>query len=65
MDVPARLPRTGAMPRPDVLERGVDTLPGVGPAVQRKLARLGIATVGDLLAHRPRRYETAADERTV
>jgi ATP-dependent DNA helicase RecG len=33
--------------------------------VQRKLARLGIVTVGDLLAHRPRRYETAADERTV
>jgi ATP-dependent DNA helicase RecG len=53
------------MPRPDVLERGVDTLLGVGPAVQRKLARLGIVTVGDLLAHRPRRYETAADERTV
>ncbi|HEX5582057.1 ATP-dependent DNA helicase RecG [Gaiella sp.] len=64
-DLPERLPRTGAMPRPDVLERGVDTLLGVGPAVQRKLARLGIVTVGDLLAHRPRRYETAADERTV
>jgi ATP-dependent DNA helicase RecG len=53
------------MPRPDVLERGVDTLLGVGPGVQRKLARLGFVTVGDLLAHRPRRYETAADERTV
>ena len=53
------------MPRPEALELGVDTLAGVGPAVRRKLARLGIATVGDLLAHRPRRYESAAEERTV
>ena len=44
------------MPRPDVLERSVDTLPGVGPAVRRKLGRLGIATIGDLLLHTPRRY---------
>jgi ATP-dependent DNA helicase RecG len=53
------------MPRPDALERPVETLTGVGPAVLRKLGRLGIATVGDLLAHRPRRYETAAEERSV
>ena len=64
-DLPARLPRTRAVPRPDVLERPVDTLTGVGPAVRRKLGRLGIATVGDLLAHRPRRYESAAEERRV
>ena len=64
-DPPATLPRTGAVPRPDVLERAVDTLPGVGPAVRRKLGRLGIATIGDLLAHRPRRYESAAEERTI
>ena len=65
MDRPARLPRTGAVPRPDVLERPVETLSGVGPALRRKLGRLGIETVGDLLAHRPRRYESAAEERTV
>jgi ATP-dependent DNA helicase RecG len=53
------------VPRPEVLERGVETLAGVGPALRRKLGRLGIATVGDLLAHRPRRYESAAEERTV
>jgi ATP-dependent DNA helicase RecG len=29
---------------------------------QRKLGRLGLATVRDVLEHRPRRYETAADE---
>jgi ATP-dependent DNA helicase RecG len=65
VDPLARLPRTGGVPRPESLERDVDTLPGVGPAVRRKLARLGIATVGDLLAHRPRRYETAAEQRTI
>ena len=48
-----------------MLERPVESLAGVGPAVRRKLGRLGIATVGDLLAHRPRRYETAAEERTI
>ena len=53
------------MPRPEALERSVETLPGVGPAVRRKLGRLGIATVGDVLAHRPRRYESAAEERTI
>ena len=33
--------------------------------MRRKLGRLGIATVGDVLAHRPRRYESAAEERTI
>ena len=64
-EAPARWPSTGSLPRPDVLERPVDTLPGVGPAVRRKLARLGVETVGDVLAHRPRRYESAAEERTI
>jgi ATP-dependent DNA helicase RecG len=53
------------MPRPEVLERPVETLAGVGPALRRKLGRLGIATIGDLLAHRPRRYESAAEQRTI
>jgi len=34
----------------------------VGPAVTKKLAKLGLRTIGDLLAHRPHRYEAAADE---
>ncbi|HSP72118.1 MAG TPA: DEAD/DEAH box helicase, partial [Gaiellaceae bacterium] len=38
------------------------TLPGVGPAVARRLAKLGLYTVRDLLFHRPRRYEAAAEE---
>jgi len=53
------------MPRPEVLARPVETLPGVGPAVARKLSRLGLETTGEVLAHRPRRYESAAEERTV
>ncbi|RDI73809.1 recG: ATP-dependent DNA helicase RecG [Gaiella occulta] len=46
-------------------ERDVDTLPGVGPAVRKRLSRLGLRTVGDLLAHRPRRYEHPVDERSI
>jgi ATP-dependent DNA helicase RecG len=53
------LPRS---PRPDRLELGLDTLPGVGPTIQRKLAKLGLTSVRDVLEHRPRRYETVADE---
>jgi ATP-dependent DNA helicase RecG len=65
LDPPTRWPSTRSLPRPERLELPVETLPGVGPAVRRKLGRLGISTVGDLLAHRPRRYESAAEERTI
>jgi ATP-dependent DNA helicase RecG len=34
----------------------------VAAATQRKLGKLGLAKVRDVLEHRPRRYETAADE---
>ena len=40
-------------------------LPGVGPTAKRRLARLGLHTVGDLLAHRPRRYEHPVPERRI
>jgi ATP-dependent DNA helicase RecG len=50
------------MPQPERLELGVETLPGVGPVVAKRLAKLGLHTVRDLLEHRPRRYESAADE---
>jgi ATP-dependent DNA helicase RecG len=55
-----RRPRT--FPRAEELERAVDALPGVGPAVKRKLERLGLARVGDLLRHRPFRYEEPVAE---
>ena len=43
----------------------METLPKVGPAVRGRLARLGLRTVGDLLAHRPRRYERPIEERSI
>jgi ATP-dependent DNA helicase RecG len=49
-------------PRAEELERSVDVLPGVGPVVKKKLERLGLETVGDLLAHRPFRYEEPVPE---
>jgi ATP-dependent DNA helicase RecG len=62
--VPAEdaLRRPRAWARPERLDSAVDTLPGVGPTLTRRLRKLGVATVGDLLFHRPRRYESAADE---
>jgi ATP-dependent DNA helicase RecG len=55
-------PRPRLFPRPEALERSVETLPGVGPAVKKKLERLGLETVGDLLLHRPFRYEQPVEE---
>lgn len=37
--------------------RSVDTLKGVGPSLRAKLERLGVFTLGDLLAHLPTRYQ--------
>jgi ATP-dependent DNA helicase RecG len=40
---------------------GVETLPGVGPTVAKRLSGFGIRTVRQLLFHAPRRYESAVD----
>jgi ATP-dependent DNA helicase RecG len=55
-------PRPRTFPRAEELERSVDVLPGVGPAVKKRLERLRLETVGDLLAHRPFRYEEPVPE---
>jgi ATP-dependent DNA helicase RecG len=55
-------PRPRGFPWPEALERPLDVLPGVGPTVQKRLAKLGLATVGDLLNHRPFRYERPVEE---
>jgi ATP-dependent DNA helicase RecG len=65
VDPPDRWPRPRSAPRPEALELGVETLPGVGPTAKRRLGKLGLRTVGDLLAHRPRRYEQPAPERRI
>jgi ATP-dependent DNA helicase RecG len=62
LDQPRAWPPTPRALRPQRLELSVDSLPGVAATTQRKLGRLGLATVRDVLEHRPRRYETAADE---
>jgi ATP-dependent DNA helicase RecG len=44
------------------LERSLDTLAGVGPALRGRLAKLGLRTIRDLLEHRPRDYQQAVGE---
>jgi ATP-dependent DNA helicase RecG len=57
LDPPDAWPRPLSVPRPGRLEAPVETLDGVGPALKRRLERIGIEQVGDLLWQRPRRYE--------
>ena len=62
LDQPGAWPPTPRAHRPDRLELGLDCLPGVAAVTQRKLGKLGLGTVRDVLEHGPRRYETSADE---
>jgi ATP-dependent DNA helicase RecG len=62
LDQPESWPATRRAPQPQRLDRELDVLPGVGATLKRKLAKLGLVTLRDLLEHRPRRYETAVDE---
>jgi ATP-dependent DNA helicase RecG len=62
LDPPRVWPPTPRALRAARLELGLDSLPGVGATLRRKLANLGLETVRDVLEDRPRRYETAADE---
>jgi ATP-dependent DNA helicase RecG len=57
LDPPDAWPRPASSPRPERLDASVETLSGVGPAVARRLRKVGLETVGDLLWQRPRRYE--------
>jgi ATP-dependent DNA helicase RecG len=45
--------------------RPLDTLPGVGPTIRKRLSKLGLETVGDLLLSAPFRYEPAAPVRRI
>jgi ATP-dependent DNA helicase RecG len=64
-DPPSAWPRPRSLPRPEELDRPLDTLPGVGPTIRKRLAKLGLETVGDLLLSAPFRYEAAAPERRI
>ncbi len=65
VDPPDTSPMSRSAPAPGALELPVEKLPGVGPTAARRLARLGLRTIGDLLAHRPRRYEHPVPERQI
>jgi ATP-dependent DNA helicase RecG len=62
---PDRWPPLPGTPRPERLSQPVETLSGVGPALSKKLAKLGLRTLRDLLEHRPHRYEAAVPERKI
>ncbi|MBI2950220.1 MAG: DNA helicase RecG, partial [Verrucomicrobia bacterium] len=52
-------------PQPSALAAPVSAVRGVGPDRRTQLARLGLHTVGDLLFHRPRRYEDRRHFRSI
>jgi ATP-dependent DNA helicase RecG len=62
---PKRWPPPRSTPRPERLDQELDALAGVGPAVKRRLAKLGLRTIRELLQHRPHRYESAVPERRI
>ena len=62
---PSKWPRPRTAPRRELLDLGVETLPRVGPSLARKLARLGLRTIRDVLEHRPHRYEEPVPERPI
>ena len=64
-DSAASLTPPRGRPRPERLEQGVRVLPGVGPALEKRLAKLGLRRVRDVLEHRPRRYEAPVAERPI
>jgi ATP-dependent DNA helicase RecG len=62
VDRPEAWPRLRGSARPERLETGLDSLPGVGPKIAARLRRLGLGSVRDLLEHRPRDYQRAVGE---
>src|SRR5215210_1858713 len=65
VEAPAAWPRLPGTARPELAEAPVASLQGVGPALEKKLGKLGLRTVRDLLEHRPHRYEAAVPERRI
>ena len=61
-DRPSSWPATRGRARPASLSRSLDSLPGVGPSLRAKLAKLGLRTVRDLLERRPRDYQQAVGQ---
>ncbi len=64
-DVPDAWPAPRSAPRRDRLAASVESLQGIGPTIARRLARLGLRTVDDVLWQRPRRYEEPVPTRRI
>ena len=47
------------------LHTGVQTIPGIGPQRAKALEKLGISTLGDLIAYFPRRYDDRREKKTI
>jgi ATP-dependent DNA helicase RecG len=65
LDQPPAWPATPRAPKPERLDRELDALPGVGVTLKRRLGKLGLQTIRDVLEHAPRRYETPADQMSI
>ena len=65
MDPPGQWPRPRGAPRPEELDRPLESLSGVGKTIAARLRKVGLETVGDVLLHRPRRYEQPVATRTI
>jgi len=65
LDAPERWPLPRSAPRRDRLAAAVESLHGVGPTLARRLAKLGLRTVGDVLWQPPRRYEQPAPTKRI
>ncbi len=61
----ARVPAHANLPQGLGLDASVARLQSVGPAHAKKLQRLGISSVGDLLYHYPRRYDDYSKLKTI
>jgi ATP-dependent DNA helicase RecG len=62
VDRPEAWPRLRGEPRPERLAAPLESLPGVGPRIAARLKKLGLATLRDLLEHRPRDYQRSVGE---
>ena len=62
VDPPERWQPSRSTPRPERLDTRAGRVAGIGVTVAKRLAKLGLETVGDLLRHAPFRYEPAAPE---
>jgi ATP-dependent DNA helicase RecG len=59
---PESWPRLRGAAHPERLDAALDTLTGVGPKIAARLRRLGLASIRDVLEHRPSRYQSSVGE---